>query len=361
MKFQSVYYSGAQNRSEAAQTTISVQGLSIETQSGEHIHWKHEEIIRLEQVHLHYQFKYGKTFPFDTLRTDDEKVVAHIRRIRPDLNYIDAPAKLRHNRSFRTIALVLLLIVLAIGGFLFWFIPYLTTKVIDYIPRDQEISIGRQLKQAYLAQEHIDSGNTVLVNKFYHQLNLPTDYPIHITVVKSDVVNAFALPGGEIVIYTALLDKMNKYPELVALIGHEVGHVQHRHSLKDLVKNTSGFLILSWVFQDFGSLSTLLTERVNQLSQLSYSRDAETESDVFGFEVLQNNKCDTEGMVALFETLQEASEGTSKAPEFLQTHPDIENRIAHVRMLQEKSTSVVLAHDSLDFYFKAMKNTAAMY
>src|SRR5690606_36345304 len=113
--------------------------------------------------------------------------------------------------------------------------------------------------------------------------------------VDSEEVNAFALPGGKIFVYSGILEKMGSYKELTALLGHEISHVTNRHSLKSMSRNVASSLVLSSVFGDAGGLSVNLISKVNEFKSLDYSRDLETEADNEGLQVMLDNKVDPQG------------------------------------------------------------------
>ena len=124
-----------------------------------------------------------------------------------------------------------------------------------------------------------DEEMTALVNEFAANIEFNTEYPINITVVNENVVNAFAIPGGQIVVFDGLLSKMTCKEELAALLAHEVAHVHHRHSLKSMCKSLAGALFVSLVFGDAEGISSILVENSNALMDLSYSRKLELEAD----------------------------------------------------------------------------------
>src|SRR5690606_26972642 len=179
----------------------------------------------------------------------------------------------------------------------------------------------------------------------------------NITVIESDIKNAFALPGGEIIVYSGLISKMESYPEMVALLGHEAGHVYSRHSLRLLVKNISLGILINLVLQDFASISGYLISKGMELEQLSYSREAEKEADEFSFRIFKRNHIPPKGIVDLFNKLNETSENGS-VPEFMMTHPKLENRISSINKIIMEDPYPVQMNDSLLFYWKSIKQSA---
>src|SRR6185436_227356 len=117
-------------------------------------------------------------------------------------------------------------------------------------------------------------------------LKVDDTYPIRLHVVESDDINAFAMPGGKIFINTGILEKMDSYEELVALLGHEITHVTGRHSLKSICSNAAGSIVLSMMFGGMGGMASGLVSQINEFKNLDYSRDLETEADTEGLQLM---------------------------------------------------------------------------
>jgi len=148
-------------------------------------------------------------------------------------------------------------------------------------------------------------------------------------VVDSDIVNAFALPDGNIVIYTGLLNRMENYEELAGLIGHEATHVNQRHSLKMLCKNLAGYIFISTLLNDVNGIMAVIVDNAHNLNILSYSRNYEREADREGTDLMIQNSINPYGMIKLFERLEEDSKLT--IPELISSHPITDERIQYIQ------------------------------
>ena len=115
----------------------------------------------------------------------------------------------------------------------------------------------------------LDIKKSKYLEQFAAELNLGNTKPIRFTVVKSDEVNAFALPNGQIVVFTAILDDMKSSDELVALLGHEASHINNRHSTKMLCRNLAGYMIVSLLLSDVNGIMAVLADNAHQLHSLS--------------------------------------------------------------------------------------------
>ena len=153
-------------------------------------------------------------------------------------------------------------------------------------------------------------------------------------------INAFALPGGQIFITEALLRLLGTEDELAGVLGHEVGHVVGRHSSEQIASSSlfSG-LTQAFIVGASGSNGSYDTARfahwANQLINLKYGRDDETEADKLGVRFLVQCGYQPEGMLRVMEVLKKASAG-SRQPEIMSSHPDPGNRAEVIKAEIEK-------------------------
>lgn len=206
-----------------------------------------------------------------------------------------------------------------------------------------EVQIGREAAPQVLAEMGGEYRDPVIaeyvasvgqrVAEPAKQPDLPYEYSF--TVVDNDMVNAFALPGGPIMITRGMLFKMRDEAELAGVLAHEVTHVAARHSAQQLSRQMGiSFLVsLAGIIgsrsDGGGAYAGDLAKVVGQLVSLSYSREQEAEADRYGLDYMTRARYNPTGMVDVMKLLQEESGGGG--PEFLQTHPNPENRIEIIR------------------------------
>ena len=225
-----------------------------------------------------------------------------------------------------TAALVMLLLLA--GGY-FLLAPWLSGLLAKKLPRKYEISLGETVYKSLMKTYTIDEQKTKLAGNFLAELNFQSDYPVQVTVVNSKQVNAFALPGGHIVIYSALLGKMKDHSELAALLAHEFTHVNNRHSTRSIFRSLGSKAFLSLLFGRTGMLTTLVVDNADFLKSLKYSRSLEKEADIEGLKLLKEKQVDGRGFVWLMQHLGEASKDV--LPEMITSHPNIEKRIKYLQ------------------------------
>ncbi|WP_423822606.1 M48 family metallopeptidase [Salinisphaera sp. SPP-AMP-43] len=160
------------------------------------------------------------------------------------------------------------------------------------------------------------------------------DGPWQVTVFKSDQVNAFALPGGNIGVYSGLLPVTENGAQLAAVIGHEVGHVLAGHPnerMSEQYATQGGLSVLSAFLGGAGGAgSQAIMSALGVGAQvgilLPFSRAQESEADVIGLELMARAGFDPRESVQLWQNMSKASDG-EQPNEFLSTHPSNDNRI----------------------------------
>jgi predicted Zn-dependent protease len=149
-------------------------------------------------------------------------------------------------------------------------------------------------------------------------------------------VNAFALPGGQVFITEGLLNRLENEAQLAGVLGHEIGHVIARHSAQQMAKGQLGQILTVAVGvgasddQGRGRNAQLVAAMVNQMSQLRFSREDESEADHYGLKYMAQAGYDPGAMLDVMTILKQAS-GGQHPPEFLATHPLPETRLEQIK------------------------------
>lgn len=157
-----------------------------------------------------------------------------------------------------------------------------------------------------------------------------TRYKFNLTVVKSDIVNAFALPGGDIVFFSALIEESDNPEQVAGVMAHELQHVINRHGTKGLVKQLSFDVILSALTgsSDGGNAAV---QAVKLAGILKYGRDFEEEADREGVKMMIKSNINPNGMVEFFEKINNKEEDLPKYLEYFSTHPKTVSRIDNLK------------------------------
>lgn len=173
-------------------------------------------------------------------------------------------------------------------------------------------------------QEKIDEiGFKIVRNSDAHRS--PYRFDFHI-LNDPRTINAFALPGGQVFITTALLQSLKTEDQIAGVLGHEIGHVIERHSAERMAKSD--------FYRGLGNAAVIATgdyntsavaQQVIQTSLMANGRKDEYESDDLGVKYMMQAGYNPKEMIAVMEVLKKASGGSNR-PEFSSTHPHPENR-----------------------------------
>ncbi len=213
----------------------------------------------------------------------------------------------------------------------YWVLPPATEYAAKYIPRPVEEKLGDYYMN-YLAGSRIDEQKTVLVRQFFAELNWDKEYNYEINVVRSKTANAFALPGGRMIIYSGLLDSLDTYEELAALLAHESAHVELKHCTKNLCRSLSHSIFLALLTGDVNTVFAVLARNADLLSELSYSRSMEETADKHGIQMLEKVGVNPQGMLDLMTKLETLGEHSMlQQYDFISTHPAMEKRKNYIR------------------------------
>jgi len=222
------------------------------------------------------------------------------------------------------------------------------------MPREREVQFGRAVVNqmewflAGSAETDLTCNNEAglaALHKMEARLieGREMEYDLDIKVFDNEMVNAFAAPGGQIVIVRGLLDKATSADAVAGVLAHEIGHVENRDATIGALRAAGSAGLLSMVLGDFsgGTLAVLVTEH---LISTSYTREAEILADDFALEALHEAEVSSEGLASFFDYILGLEGGGPALPAYLNTHPPSQARAdksrAHAET-QSKTSSVL--------------------
>jgi predicted Zn-dependent protease len=186
---------------------------------------------------------------------------------------------------------------------------------------------------ARLLAQYIDSIGTYVAT---HQTARPENgYLKYVfTVIDNDsVINAFAIPGGYVFVYTGLIKQARNEAEIAGVLAHEIAHITQRHGVEQLVKLMGVDYVKQLIF---GDDPNLIADIVTSLVFLKFSRENEFESDSCAIEFLITGGYNPNGMKTFLQLLSENSGWTFEP---LSTHPETAKRVeAADRIIAGKTT-----------------------
>ncbi len=203
----------------------------------------------------------------------------------------------------------------------------------------QEVQMGAEAYKEILAKAKIstDPATNALVTRVGTRIAAATgrsDLPWEFKVIDDpQTVNAFALPGGKVAVYTGILPITRDEAGLAVVLGHEVSHVMARHSAERISEQLGAELVAKGIGAAIG-LDPQITQAgagllVNTLL-LPWGRKQESEADHLGLIYMAKAGYDPHAARDLWIRMAEASKGRARPPEFLSTHPSEETRVRQI-------------------------------
>ena len=202
------------------------------------------------------------------------------------------------------------------------------------VSESQEIEMGRQYDQQVTAEMGLypDTALGRYVADLGHRLAAVSERPQldwSFRLVDDPAVNAFALPGGYIYVTRGLLTHMNSEAQLAGVLGHEIGHVTARHTVRQITQQQlAGLgLVLGAALKPEVAQFAGVAQQALGLLFLKFSRDDEAQADELGFRYMRRLDYDPREMAEMFHELTRVSAAAgARAPEWASTHPDPVNR-----------------------------------
>jgi predicted Zn-dependent protease len=198
----------------------------------------------------------------------------------------------------------------------------------ELISRQREEKLGETYRELILRNpmfeklenRQLDSAVRVIGERLVGALE-KTDYQYHFVVFDNEMINAFTIPGGNILISRGLISFCDTPEELAAVMAHEMGHVEKRHVISRLAKEM-GFEILGSGDQ------FILGEIAGMISSTSFDRRQEEEADLFAARLLESAAIEPRTLATFFRKLEnETDRQLLEDFEIVSTHPNLSSRI----------------------------------
>jgi beta-barrel assembly-enhancing protease len=208
---------------------------------------------------------------------------------------------------------------------LVWQYDTAITWVAGRVPLATEQKIGESVLTSLKSQtELVDKGVAVAaVKKIGDRLTKDSPYQYQWHISNDPAINAFALPGGIVVVNKGLLEKADSPNEVAGVLAHEIQHVEQRHALKNMIASSG---LAAAVLLVLGDANMMVMIIAHQVSEQYFSRQIESDADMKGVSLLHKRNIDPQGMVTFFKKMQVAYKD-KEGPSWLSSHPDTNSRV----------------------------------
>ena len=317
--------------------------LELVTTTGFTRSWPYNAMIQTQGAYKGeaVRFEYGSE-PVESVVIADHSVLAEIRRIAAHLPVHFHDPSTRRARAKWT-AVAVLAVVVATGLLYRWGIPIVSAFLMPLVPVSWEEALGEQVVRHLVPEERrcrdprLMQALSVVVHPLI-QAESPNRYPIRLYVLDDNAINAFAAPGGHVVLLRGLLERTEAPEQLAGVLAHELQHVYKRHTTRAIIEQTTGAVLMTALSGDFSGGLTWGIGGAQALSALRYSRAHEEEADLEGLQTMEAAGLDATAMVTFFRIMQQELPGAATIPDFLTTHPHMGERIAALTIAAHPKT-----------------------
>lgn len=255
--------------------------------------------------------------------------------------------------------------------------PATGKRIVTLLSWEQEKKLGLDAA-AGLAEQFGGEGSDVIPSQYVRQVGMKLvagieegvpDLDWEFTLLDTDVINAFALPGGKVFFTRGLAEKLESEAAMAGVLGHEIGHVTGRHGNQRISKQMgfnfaiTGASVIVGTSKSGSDVRKLGTIAVPALAiggnvvLLSYGRNDESEADMLGMRYMERAGYNPIGQMRVMEVLLAAA-GDARQPEWLSTHPHPESRIEAIRKLM--GTKYAHTQDNPSFVFNRAEYSQRM-
>lgn len=331
-QYEAFYFDGINPIKHEVNVTITRDGLKIQKLKVDtYFWWDLSEINQTNDIYADKEVKLekGDDIP-EILIIKDVSFIKSLKQISPDFQTKFQTSASR-SQWLKMIVYLSIASIIIIIVFYKWLFPSLAELIARNIPVSWEVKLGQNYKEYFTAQFGLCEEKE-LTDKIYQIKDQlvdtlhKTNYQYNLTILDHDMVNAFALPGGDIIIFRGLIEKSKRPEELAGVMAHEIQHIEQRHMTKILIKDKSLDILISSMTGDSGGASTALMA-AKTLGSLAYRRSEESSADTEGLKMLVNARIDPNGLIDFFETLKKEYGNMPDIFKYISTHPDTEDRI----------------------------------
>lgn len=269
-----------------------------------------------------------------------------VARVLATLPVLHAKRRQQTGREIRLAVTATVALAAVIGAYLYG-VPLLASRIVGLVPPAWERSLGETVAGQMEASLNDSGGFKVcdadpdsLANRAIARFGAAalegtgSPFELDVKVVKSDIPNAFALPGGQVFFFSALLEQAETQDEFAGVLAHEVGHVAHRHGMEQLISTAGTGALIGFILGDMTGISVAAGLGAT-IIDARFSRDAERQADAFAAHTAERMDFNPAGLADLINRVG-ADDEFARALALLSTHPLTDDRKAALEILSQQ-------------------------
>lgn len=237
----------------------------------------------------------------------------------------------------------LLITIAFIWGGIEYGVPVAAKWVAKGVPIKIEQQLGSQtletLDKWLFSKSQLNVVEQARLQKQFNQhtetLNSQIPYHLELRNSKKMGANALALPGGLIVLTDDFVKLAENDQQILAVVAHEMGHIQHQHGLRSILQDSITALFMAGLLGDVTSITSLSVTLPTFLVETHYSRKFELEADQYAIQFLQQRNIDPQVFIQILTRLEQAHDSSFEF-DYLSSHPSMEIRLDKIRPGQSK-------------------------
>jgi len=336
------YLDGKTAVRQPAMIIVAPTGLDIRTETGESFRWSFHEIRQTQGSYPGepVRLERGRELT-EAIVIPDAAFLTELHRRIPDLGLRFHNPPRRRTRLGLTVLAAASTVVLSLAIY-FWGIPSLVSILTPLVPISWEEQLGNSVAEGLAPVDKWcgDPKRMEPIERIVSTLTAPLSrqpYRLHVIVANVPVLNAYALPGGTIVVFRGLIERTDSADELAGVLAHEIQHVLKRHTTRAMLEDASSAVLIAAVTGDASGAMAYGLRGAQVAGTLRYSRRNEDEADAEGMRMILAARIDPRGMIRFFERLKKEAPEIPDGLTFLSTHPATADRIEKLRAIAAAS------------------------
>lgn len=311
-------------------------GLDLTLDDGRTVRWPLDEIRQTQGAYAGEPVRFERGTIPETLLVDDPGLLIAIRDTTPAAGRrFHDPRRRRSRLALTLVALAGVLV--AAAAIYVWGIPAVSAIAARWVPVAWEDRLGAAVVErlAPAAKRCVDPPAQAALDTITRRLLAaagPVPYRFRVIVADHPAVNAFAAPGGHLVLFRGLLEQSRSPDELAGVLAHEIQHVLKRHATRAILERASTAVAVAAVAGDVSGAAALAIDGAHVLGAMAYRRTHEAEADAEGLRMLLAARIDPAGLIGFFDDRRGAAPGAA-VWRYLVSHPSSAERAATLRRL----------------------------